>query len=84
MLVLLGFGHFLQWSDEEMTHVSALPEIMGLGEVGGKLTTVNNCSLPSQCTGKNQEEQEEQSSTQLSPGDLPVGLILKSMSVSLL
>lgn len=46
MLVLLELGHFLQQSDEEITLVFALPEIMGLGGVGGKHTTVNNCSLP--------------------------------------
>lgn len=40
MPVLLGLSHFLQWSDKEMTPVSALPEIMGLEGVG------NNCSLP--------------------------------------
>lgn len=40
MLVLRGLGHFLQGTDEEMTPVSALPEIMGLGGVGGKLTTI--------------------------------------------
>lgn len=33
MLVLLGLGHFSQWSDEEMTPVSAL--IMGLGGAEG-------------------------------------------------
>lgn len=80
MPVLLGLGHFLQQSDEEMTPVSALQEIMGLGGVGGKLTTVNNCSLPASVQEKNQEEQ---SCTQLSPDALPVALILKSKSVSL-
>lgn len=52
MLVLLGLGHFLKLSDEEMTPVSALPEIMGLGGVRGKLTTVNNCSLPASAQEK--------------------------------
>lgn len=35
MLVILGLGHFLQQSEEEMTPVSAPPEMVGLGEVGG-------------------------------------------------
>lgn len=84
MLVLLGLGHFLQLSDVEMNPVSALPEIMGLGGVGGEAHHYEQLFTPSQCTGKNQEEQEDQSCTQLSPGALPVGMILKSKSVSLL
>lgn len=81
MLVLLGLGHFSQWSDEEMTPVSAL--IMGL-EGRGEAHHFEQLLSPSQCTGKNQAEQEEQSCTQLSPGALPIGLTQKSKFVSLL
>lgn len=57
----------------ETTPVSTLPEIMGLrGE-----KKAHHCEQPfspGHCAEQTEEEQEEYSCTQLSPGALPVGL----------